>query len=115
VKVFLDEHLPRAVAESLRTDGHDVLWASEAGPGLDDPTWLQRALSEDRLVISSDKGFAARAYQSIGGFPPGFILLRTGLAPTDLARHLSILLASGQDFRLKVWSWDGEAPPRSRP
>ncbi len=57
MKLFADENTPRAIVVRLRGLGHDVLYASEVGPGAADRDWLARAEAEERVILTSDKDF----------------------------------------------------------
>jgi predicted nuclease of predicted toxin-antitoxin system len=55
----LDENLPAALAELFRAEGHDVMTvADEALGGSNDPTILQAAASEGRVLLTFDLDFA---------------------------------------------------------
>jgi predicted nuclease of predicted toxin-antitoxin system len=52
-----DENLPRQIVEQLRGLGHDVTWAAELCPGMDDADWLTIAHREQRILITDAKDF----------------------------------------------------------
>ena len=54
---LVDECLSRHMAERLRLDGHDVVWARNVCPGNDDRLVLDRANAEGRIVITEDRDF----------------------------------------------------------
>jgi predicted nuclease of predicted toxin-antitoxin system len=59
VRLLLDETLGRSVAAVLRDRGHDVTRSSQAGgPGLSDEELVETAVSEDRVLVTLDEGFA---------------------------------------------------------
>lgn len=93
--VKVDEDLPRAAAESLRGRGHDAVTVVEQSMGgwKDHALW-QAIQSEQRFLVTADKGFA-----DIRHYPPGthagILLLRPdedGIRP--LIALLEHLLAS---------------------
>ena len=76
MKVKLDENIPRDVATLLRDRGMDVHTVlAESLGGSSDPTVLEAARVEERVVITLDRGFGdVRAYPP--GSHPGSIVLR---------------------------------------
>jgi predicted nuclease of predicted toxin-antitoxin system len=57
VRLLLDENFPKAAADTLRQQGHDVLWIRTHAPGLNDKRVLQLAAQQERLVLTLDKDF----------------------------------------------------------
>lgn len=58
MKIFVDENIPNVTAQELRALGHDVLdirGTSQQGM-LDDELW-SLAQNEQRLLVTTDKGF----------------------------------------------------------
>jgi predicted nuclease of predicted toxin-antitoxin system len=76
LRLKLDENVPGAVAGILRSHGHDAdTVLDEALGGRDDPTVLDAAVSEGRLLLTLDRGFGdVRAYPP--GTHPGIIVMR---------------------------------------
>lgn len=72
----LDENLPQALAEMLRSAGHDATTVREEGiGGTDDPHVLDIARSEDRIVVTFDLDFAdIRQYPA--GTHAGLVVFR---------------------------------------
>ncbi len=67
MRVKLDENMPAALAELLRSEGHETSTVSEEGlSGADDPNVLDAAAFEDRLLMTFDTDFA-----DIRTYPPG--------------------------------------------
>ena len=57
-KLYLDQMLRYEVAQALRDKGHDVLRATEVGQArADDHQILQKAISENRVLITLDEHF----------------------------------------------------------
>lgn len=55
LKLYMDEHMPRAVTVGLRLRGVDVLTVQEdARGGADDPAVLDRATELGRLLVTQD-------------------------------------------------------------
>ena len=62
IALYLDHHVPRAVAVGLRLRGVDVLTAAEdAADALDDPALLDRATAAGRVLFSQDDDLLAEA------------------------------------------------------
>ena len=62
VKLYMDVHVRRAVAEGLRLRGVDVLRAQEDGAGeLTDPELLDRATELGRVLFSQDDDLLCEA------------------------------------------------------
>ncbi len=57
-KFYLDQMLRLEVAEALRKEGYDAMRASEAGQArADDNEVLQRAIDENRVLVTLDEHF----------------------------------------------------------
>ena len=57
-RLYLDQMLRYEVAQALRDEGHDVLRATEVGQArADDHQILQKAISENRVLITLDEYF----------------------------------------------------------
>ena len=57
-RLYLDQMLRYEVAQALRDKGHDVLRATEVGQArADDHQILQKAISENRVLITLDEHF----------------------------------------------------------
>ena len=57
-RLYLDQMLRHEVAQALREEGHDVLRATEVGQArADDHQILQKAISEDRVLVTLDEHF----------------------------------------------------------
>lgn len=57
MKILADENIHVMMVRWLRSEGHDVLWASETGRGLSDDVLLATAFKERRLILTSDTDF----------------------------------------------------------
>ena len=116
MKFKLDENLPLELIADLRQAGHEAHTVPEEGlAGATDPTVVERARLEGRVLLTMDKGIAnTRAY------PPensaGIILFRPrgsgrgvvlgfvrrhmpALLRTDLAGHLLVVSEAGIRIR----------------
>ncbi len=63
MKFFADECCDTGIVTSLRMEGHDVIYALEEEPGLQDDKVLQRAYVERRILITEDKDFGELVYR----------------------------------------------------
>jgi predicted nuclease of predicted toxin-antitoxin system len=76
MKFKLDEALPTALMELLRAGGHDTMTvADEALGGSNDPTILQVATSEGRVLLTFDLDFADIRRYPIGSHA-GIVVFR---------------------------------------
>jgi predicted nuclease of predicted toxin-antitoxin system len=75
MKFLVDESTGSAVAEYLRSAGHDVLAVAEAMPQSEDPDILARAAGEGRIIVTNDKDFGELIFRS-GKAHHGVLLLR---------------------------------------
>jgi predicted nuclease of predicted toxin-antitoxin system len=79
MRFLVDECVGPSVARWLRENNHDTISAHEDCRGWDDERILDKAYSEDRIVITTDKDFGEmvfrRKLQNCG-----VILLRGGFA-----------------------------------
>jgi predicted nuclease of predicted toxin-antitoxin system len=76
MQFLANENFPLDVVEALRSGGHDVAWIRTDAPGSKDPEILQRAVAENRVLITIDKDFGDLAFQF--GLPAscGIVLFR---------------------------------------
>ncbi|MFC0632603.1 DUF5615 family PIN-like protein [Brevundimonas balnearis] len=78
-RLYADECCARGLVLELRRLGHDVIWATEVGPGLSDTEHAEAAFDDRRIVISADYDFAELAVRGAAPFV-GLILLGANLA-----------------------------------
>jgi predicted nuclease of predicted toxin-antitoxin system len=58
MKLYLDQMFRVELAELLRAEGHDVLWAGETGQATaDDDEILQFAVEDERVLVTMDQHF----------------------------------------------------------
>lgn len=68
MKIFADENIPIRTVEELRGLGHDVLDIRGApDQGMEDDRLWARLLHEQRLLITTDKGFAQHRHEAHHG------------------------------------------------
>ena len=92
MKICVDENIPLLTVAELKNLGHDVLdirGTSEQGLA-DDLLW-ERVQRENRLLITTDKGFANYRAESHGG-----ILIVRLRQPNEQKIHVRIMQAINQ-------------------
>lgn len=77
MRFLVDESTGPAVAEWLRGQGHEVFSVYEAARGLEDDIIVQKAYSENWILITNDKDFGEKVYRE-HKLHHGIILLRLG-------------------------------------
>lgn len=75
MRFLVDECTGPAVAQWLRTQGHEVFSVYEQARGLDDDSIIRKAGLENWIIITNDKEFGEKAYRK-GKPTPGLVLLR---------------------------------------
>jgi predicted nuclease of predicted toxin-antitoxin system len=83
MRLLADENIPLDTVRALRDAGHDVYSATESGPGAPDIAHIERALSEDRLILTFDRDFGELAVRGPKKPRAGVLLLR--ITPKDAA------------------------------
>jgi predicted nuclease of predicted toxin-antitoxin system len=83
MRVIVNENITGTVIRELRQRGHDVLSVKESMRGADDTSILQRAVVEQRLVVTQDKDFGELAFRHRLPASCGIILFRmSGASPS---------------------------------
>jgi predicted nuclease of predicted toxin-antitoxin system len=111
MRLLADENFPKPVVETLRAEGHDVLWARTDLAGAKDVALLDLAEAEARIVLTLDKDFWQIAVQRRSPLEQsGVVLFRVhpatpenlaplvrvfGAADTEWAGHISIVAVDG--------------------
>jgi Domain of unknown function (DUF5615) len=106
IKLYLDGHIPSAVAEGLRRRGVAILTVQGAGrSGFSDPEQLAFAHQDQRVIVTMDSDFLVIAAQgfshsglayansrsSIGELIRAIVLLHDVLTPADMINHVEFL------------------------
>ncbi len=63
MNLLADENIPSHLVRQLRGLGHDVRYAAELEPGLNDEEWLDAARHDDRTLITDDKDFGELVFR----------------------------------------------------
>jgi len=94
MRVLANENFPAQAVEALRSSGHDVVWMHTDAPGSSDAEVLERAVSEERILITFDKDFGELVFRRGMGAPCGVILFR--ISPTSPRQVTQAALAALQ-------------------
>ncbi len=93
MKVLVDENIPHTTVDYLRELGHDVKdIRGTADQGLADSNLWALAMSEGRLLITTDKGFTE--YRGVAGHH-GILVVRLR-QPNRRKIHYSVMHAMGR-------------------
>jgi predicted nuclease of predicted toxin-antitoxin system len=102
MRFLANENIPLDVVEAVRQLGHDVAWVRADAPGSPDPIVLQRAVVEQRILLTCDKDFGELAFQF--GLPAtcGIVLFRF---PASSSATLATLVTAALQSRT---DWAGQ-------
>ena len=75
MRFLVDESTGPYVAHWLRQEGHDVFSVYDEARGMDDDAIIEKALIEQRILITNDKGFGEKVYRQ-RRHHSGVVLLR---------------------------------------
>jgi predicted nuclease of predicted toxin-antitoxin system len=99
MKIFVDENIPLMTVQALRAKGHDVLDIRRTpDEGMDDKTLWKTIQRDERLLITTDKGFA----QHRNSTHCGILIIRLR-QPNRQKIHQRIMNAITQ-FKAEKWS-----------
>lgn len=104
MRLLADENIPLDAVRELRAAGHDVYAATESGPGAPDLAHIERAVTEDRLILTFDRDFGELAVRGPSKPKAGVLLLRiVPRNPQEVAELiLSLLSRSDIQWRDRV-------------
>ena len=89
-RLYLDQMLGLDVADALRGEGHDVMRASEVGQArADDQQILQKAITEDRILVTLDEHFGDWVILPLSKHPG---VVRLKVSPTTSKNIIKLLL-----------------------
>jgi predicted nuclease of predicted toxin-antitoxin system len=88
-RIYLDQMFPAEVAQALKNEGYSVLRPSETGQArADDQQVLQRAISENRILITLDEHFGDWVVLPLSRHPG---VIRLKVHPTTSKNVLRVL------------------------
>jgi len=63
MRFLADENIHGGIVQWLRSQGHDVLWATETLQGVDDAILLQTAQQHERVLLTADLDFGELVFR----------------------------------------------------
>lgn len=89
-RLYLDQMLRVEVAQALRNEGYDVLRAAEVGQDrADDYQILQKAIAENRILVTLDEHFGDWVVLPLSKHPG---VIRLKINPTTSENAITLLL-----------------------
>jgi len=89
-KLYLDQMFSVGVAQALRDEGYDVVRVSETGHArADDQQILQKAISENRVLVTLDEHFGDWVILPLSRHPG---VIRLKVHPTTSEKVIKLLL-----------------------
>jgi predicted nuclease of predicted toxin-antitoxin system len=76
VRLIADENIPAPLVHALRADGHDVLSGIESFRRASDEEVLQRAIDENRVLLTFDADFGRMIFSEHHPAPSAVIFVR---------------------------------------
>lgn len=90
LRLYVDQMLRLDVTQALRNEGHDVVRASEVGQArADDAEILERAISEDRILVTLDEHFGDWVVLPLSKHPG---VIRLKIDPTTSKNAIALLI-----------------------
>jgi predicted nuclease of predicted toxin-antitoxin system len=99
MRLLANENFPADAVEALRSLGHDVAWVRIDAPRSLDSEVIQRAVREQRVLVTLDKDFGELAFRMRLPATSGVVLFR--VFPPLPARVTALAVAAfqhGRDF-----------------
>ena len=104
MNLIADENVDKLIVETLRQDGHNVLYIAEFSPSIDDKTVLEQANQNGALLITEDKDFGELVFRQ-GQIHTGVILIRLdGLSKQAKAKSILNVFANQGSQLLEAFS-----------
>ena len=99
MKIFVDENIPAMTVRELRNAGHDVAdIRGTENEGMSDEDVWKKVQEEQRLLITTDKGFAQKRHENHNG-----VLVIRLKQPNRLKIHNKVIQAMDR-FKEKEWA-----------
>lgn len=96
MRILANENFPGDAIAALRLRGHDVAWVRTDAPGSSDCQVLERAQTEDRVVITFDKDFGELAFRAKLPASSGIILFRTSAPSSAHVARVAVAALEGR-------------------
>ena len=99
MRFLANENFPGDAVTSLRAASHDVAWIRTDSPGASDRIVLERAVYEQRVLLTIDKDFGELAWRF--GLPAqcGIVLLRVPMpSPRVVGKTIAQILVERSDW-----------------
>jgi uncharacterized protein with PIN domain len=103
MRVLIDENIPLMTAQALRDLGHDVLdIRGTSDQGMTDKSLWELAQEQERLLITTDKGFAQRRDELHYGMKN-----ESNSSPTTRATVLEASMTGRRVacLTVRLWAW----------
>jgi len=99
VRILANENFPSDAVFALRERGHDVVWMRSEAPGSTDRRILERAQTENRILLTFDKDFGELAFRYQLPASSGIVLFRIKApSSTRVATRAVAALESRSDW-----------------
>jgi len=86
MNILADKNIDEQIIETLRKNGHNVLYAGEMSPGISDKVVLSKANKMNALLLTADKDFGELVFRQ-HLISKGVILMRlAGMTPNKKAQ-----------------------------
>ena len=93
--LLADESIDRQIVDSLRRDGHDVIYIAEVEPSIPDNEVFDRANEKAALLITADKDFGEIVFRDSRLISDGVVLIR--LSGLSAAKKSAVVIAAIND------------------
>lgn len=115
MRLMADENVPGSAVQKLRELGHDVLCVRESLRGASDLTILNRAIDDQRILVTQDKDFGELVFLRGAPGQYGVVLFRLSgsNAKADNDRMVDVL--TGRDDWLGHFAVVSDRQIRLRP
>ncbi len=88
MNILADENIDEQIIETLRKNGHNVLYVGEMSPSISDKVVLSKANKMNALLLTADKDFGELVFRQ-HLISKGVILMRlAGMTPNKKARQI---------------------------
>ncbi len=98
MRLLANENVPGLLVRALVDAGCDVSWIRTVSPGASDREVLERAVDDERVLLTFDKDFGEIARTATLPAKCGVILLRVPMPPRREIARLAVLILSRSDW-----------------